>query len=70
MKLINVALSVINPGNPTGQCLVKESMIEIIKFCKNEKLVLLADEVYQVNTYKNDKPFHSFKKILKGFIYL
>lgn len=42
------ALVVINPGNPTGQCLTPELQQEIISFCMRENLVLLADEVYQV----------------------
>ncbi len=28
------ALVVINPGNPTGQVLDKECLVDIIKFCK------------------------------------
>jgi alanine transaminase len=39
---------VINPGNPTGQCLSKANMEDIIAFCRDEGLVLIADEVYQV----------------------
>jgi len=59
------ALVVINPGNPTGACLTVDNMKEIIKFCVNEGLVLLADEVYQENVYIKDKnPFNSFKKVL------
>ncbi|MFN7137646.1 MAG: aminotransferase class I/II-fold pyridoxal phosphate-dependent enzyme, partial [Thermomonas sp.] len=42
------ALAVINPGNPTGQCLTEANMREIIKFCQEKHVVLLADEVYQV----------------------
>lgn len=64
----------INPGNPTGQCLPEEnvrevidqpstnpsssacqsvnpsvmSLLQIIEFCYRERIVLLADEVYQV----------------------
>ncbi|KAJ2995326.1 hypothetical protein HDV02_000871 [Globomyces sp. JEL0801] len=60
------ALCVINPGNPTGQCLSLETMQEVIQFCKDEKLVLLADEVYQANIYTSSAPFHSFKKVLKS----
>lgn len=55
---------VINPGNPTGQVLSKESIEEVIKFCCNERVVLLADEVYQPNIYNSDRPFYSFKKVL------
>lgn len=65
-KLDLRALCVINPGNPTGQCLSEWTMVDIIKFCKMENLVLLADEVYQANIYKDDHPFYSFKKVLKS----
>ncbi|XP_057504971.1 alanine aminotransferase 2-like isoform X2 [Actinidia eriantha] len=57
------ALVVINPGNPTGQVLAEGNQREIVEFCKEEGLVLLADEVYQENIYVPDKQFHSFKKI-------
>ncbi|KAG0000217.1 hypothetical protein BGZ65_004554 [Modicella reniformis] len=61
------ALVIINPGNPTGQCLTEESMREIIGFCRRNKVILLADEVYQTNVYQpNLHPFHSFKKVLKS----
>ena len=45
------ALAIINPGNPTGQCLGEKDMIDIVKLCAKEGLVLLADEVYQENVY-------------------
>eukprot|EP01100_Stratorugosa_tubuloviscum_P011756 TRINITY_DN5330_c0_g1_i1.p1 TRINITY_DN5330_c0_g1~~TRINITY_DN5330_c0_g1_i1.p1 ORF type:complete len:511 (-),score=201.43 TRINITY_DN5330_c0_g1_i1:74-1606(-) len=59
-------LVVINPGNPTGQCLDLENQIEIVKFCKRKNVVLLADEVYQENVYAKNKTFHSFKKVLRS----
>lgn len=60
------ALCVINPGNPTGNCLDERNMRDIIEFCASKRLVLLADEVYQTNIYLPDKkPFHSFKKVMK-----
>ncbi|KAL9976107.1 hypothetical protein ACROYT_G013357 [Oculina patagonica] len=59
------ALCVINPGNPTGQVLSYDNISDIIKFCKEEKLVLLADEVYQANIYGEGMKFHSFKKVLR-----
>eukprot|EP01116_Phalansterium_solitarium_P022553 TRINITY_DN7488_c0_g2_i1.p1 TRINITY_DN7488_c0_g2~~TRINITY_DN7488_c0_g2_i1.p1 ORF type:complete len:515 (-),score=233.51 TRINITY_DN7488_c0_g2_i1:386-1930(-) len=60
------ALCVINPGNPTGQLLSAENMQEVIAFCREQKLVLLADEVYQENNYiKEKRPFVSFKKALR-----
>lgn len=35
----------------------------IIRFCKEEALVLIADEVYQANIYVDNKDFFSFKKV-------
>ena len=36
----------------------------MLELCKRERLVLLADEVYQVNVYDREhRPFHSFKKV-------
>jgi alanine transaminase len=34
----------------------------VIEFCARERLVLLADEVYQENIYKPGAKFVSFKK--------
>jgi len=56
------ALVVINPGNPTGNCLPLANMQEIVRLCAQEGLVLMADEVYQENTY-GAAPFFSFKKV-------
>ena len=58
------ALAVINPGNPTGGCLPESVMRDVVHFCEENNLVLIADEVYQTNVYTDDKPFHSFKKIV------
>ncbi|KAK3819522.1 MAG: pyridoxal phosphate-dependent transferase [Benniella sp.] len=61
------ALVIINPGNPTGQCLTEENMREIVEFCHRNRVILLADEVYQTNIYQPElRPFHSFKKVLKS----
>lgn len=57
-------LVVINPGNPTGQVLTRQNIEDIIKFAHKEKLVLLADEVYQHNIYDKNSKFFSFKKVL------
>ncbi|KAJ5068820.1 alanine aminotransferase [Anaeramoeba ignava] len=58
-------LVIINPGNPTGQCLTASNQREIIKFCQKYGLILMADEVYQENVYyKDQKPFSSFRKVL------
>lgn len=54
---------IINPGNPTGQCLSVANLKEILKFCYQENLVLLGDEVYQQNVYQDERPFLSSKKV-------
>ncbi|KAH1048269.1 hypothetical protein J1N35_039053 [Gossypium stocksii] len=63
------ALVVINPGNPTGQVLAEENQKALVEFCKEEGLVLLADEVYQENVYVPEKKFHSFKKVARSMGY-
>ncbi len=45
------ALVVINPGNPTGGVLGRENQNDVVQFCEKNKLVLIADEVYQTNVY-------------------
>lgn len=57
------AIVIINPGNPTGQVLTKQNIIDIVKFAHKEKLFLFADEVYQHNVYAEGSAFHSFKKV-------
>jgi len=58
------AIVVINPGNPTGQVLTKENIVDIVKFAHKEKLFIFADEVYQQNVYAEGSAFHSFKKVI------
>lgn len=57
------ALVVINPGNPTGQVLDEANMREIISFCTEEGICLMADEVYQENIWKAGSKFVSFRKV-------
>ena len=57
------ALAIINPGNPCGQVLNTEILKDIIRFCDEKKICLLADEVYQENMYI-DYPFVSCRKLL------
>ncbi|CAL4941572.1 unnamed protein product [Urochloa decumbens] len=59
------ALVVINPANPTGQVLSEDNQYAIVKFCKTEGLILLADEVYQDNIFVDNVKFSSFKKITR-----
>jgi len=51
-------------GNPTGQLLSYENMLEIVEFCDKYNLLLCADEVYQENIYVDQKEFHSFRKVV------
>mmetsp|Transcript_27798 Transcript_27798/g.60801 ORF Transcript_27798/g.60801 Transcript_27798/m.60801 type:complete len:515 (-) Transcript_27798:349-1893(-) len=59
------AFCVINPGNPTGQLMTQADLSDIVKLCKEEGLVLLADEVYQENVYAEGKKFVSMKKAVR-----
>ncbi|KAJ6220392.1 hypothetical protein RDWZM_006204 [Blomia tropicalis] len=56
------AIVIINPGNPTGSVLTRENIEDIVRFAINEKLLIIADEVYQHNIY--DGEFFSFKKVM------
>lgn len=57
------AITLINPGNPTGNVFDQQKMREVLKFAHEHKLVVLADEVYQENVY-GSREWVSFKKIL------
>lgn len=57
-------LVVINPGNPTGQVLTHNNIVDVIHFAYKNRLFLLADEVYQDNVYDKNSAFHSFKKVM------
>eukprot|EP00771_Trimastix_marina_P003222 gnl/Trimastix_PCT/444.p1 GENE.gnl/Trimastix_PCT/444~~gnl/Trimastix_PCT/444.p1 ORF type:complete len:518 (-),score=188.79 gnl/Trimastix_PCT/444:266-1819(-) len=58
------ALILINPGNPTGQCLSEANLLSVLEFCYERHLVVLSDEVYQTNVYHADKRFFSARKVL------
>ena len=62
-KSIPRAMVVINPGNPTGQCLRFELQVKILKFCYERRLLLLADEVYQDNIYDASFEWYSFRRV-------
>lgn len=57
------AIVIINPGNPTGASLSEDDISGILKLAAKEKLVVLADEVYQTNIFSGS--FHSFKSCLR-----
>lgn len=57
------AIVIINPGNPTGGSLTEAEIKGILEFAAQEKLVVIADEVYQTNIFEGQ--FFSFKKGLR-----
>ena len=57
------AIVVINPGNPTGASLSDNDVRNVLEFAAEEKLVVIADEVYQTNVFIGK--FTSFKKVLR-----
>jgi aspartate/methionine/tyrosine aminotransferase len=62
---INVrCIVLINPGNPTGTVMSRKDIEAIITLCYEENILLLADEVYQRNIYKEDTEFISCRKVL------
>ncbi|CAL1579534.1 unnamed protein product [Knipowitschia caucasica] len=59
-----VALYIINPGNPSGHVQSRESIQDVIRFASENRLFLLADEVYQDTIYTESKRFLSYKRVL------
>lgn len=57
------AIVIINPGNPTGSSLSSEDIRSVLEFAAEEKLVVIADEVYQTNVFEGK--FKSFKQGLR-----
>ena len=57
------AVVVINPGNPTGGSLGAQDIEAVLELAAEEKLVMIADEVYQTNVFEGE--FLSFKKCLR-----
>ena len=58
------AITVINPGNPTGNVMSKEEVRAVCQFAEERSLVVLADEVYQENIYCAERKFVSFKSVM------
>ena len=58
------AVTIINPGNPTGHVLSRDQVREVCQFAEENGLVVLADEVYQENIYSAGKEFVSFKSVM------
>merc|ERR1719316_2442179 len=58
------AIAVINPGNPVGNVMSRADLEDVVKLCAKNKIVLMADEVYQDNVYAPGKEFVSFRKVV------
>ncbi|KAI0477646.1 PLP-dependent transferase [Xylariaceae sp. FL0804] len=58
------AIVIINPGNPTGASLSEADIKSVLEFAAEEKLVVMADEVYQTNVFVGK--FCSFRQVLLG----
>ncbi len=58
------AIVVINPNNPTGANYSRKTLKEIADIAAENKLVVLADEIYSKQTFKGEKhePFASLAK--------
>ncbi|MCD4748991.1 MAG: aminotransferase class I/II-fold pyridoxal phosphate-dependent enzyme [Thermoanaerobaculales bacterium] len=56
------AIVVINPGNPTGALLDVASMKQVVDVAREWDLAIIADEVYQENTY--GRPWTSFARVV------
>lgn len=48
------AIVVINPGNPTGAVLDRETIDTIVGFAADKGIAIIADEVYQENVYSGE----------------
>ena len=58
------AIVIINPGNPTGAILTYDNIKTVIEFACKHRIVIISDEVYRDNVYKEGVQFHSFRKVL------
>lgn len=58
------AMVVVNPNNPTGAILDRSQMEEIVEFCVDNNLVLIASEVLQDCVHSPQDQFISFRKVI------
>jgi alanine transaminase len=56
-------LVLINPSNPTGAVMLRRELADILQFCDERGIVLVADEVYMDNIYTAERPFVSMRKV-------
>ena len=51
------------PTRRLRQVLSLQDQQDVVRFCVDRNLLLLADEVYQENVYAPNRTFTSFKKV-------
>lgn len=73
------AIVIINPGNPTGQCLSETTLKKLAMFCIDNEIVLMADEVRPTaatvsvassSSYCCERPeLEHFSQVYQGNVY-
>jgi aspartate/methionine/tyrosine aminotransferase len=58
------AIFINNPNNPLGTVMSEDEMIEIIKFCQTNRLVLIAIESLQNSIFDKENIFKSFRYVI------
>lgn len=53
-----------SPHNPTGHCASEKELEIIARFCRNHKIVAIADEVYERSTFLESKPHLRLREYL------
>ena len=56
---------IVNPNEPLGNVLEEDQMKEIVKFCVDNNLALIAYEILQDAIHNPKMIFHSFRKIVQ-----
>lgn len=59
-------LLLINPSNPPGTVLSRQQLQDIIVFAHKNHLIILADEVFEHNTYDSKLPFCSVRNVMNS----
>ncbi|KAL3196495.1 hypothetical protein MRX96_045203 [Rhipicephalus microplus] len=52
------------PGGAIGTVLTRKQLQDIIVFAHKNHLIILADEIFEFNTYDSNFPFHSVRKVM------
>lgn len=45
-----------DPSNPLGITWSKKHKLEIVEFCREHNLIIVADEIYETMTFKESEP--------------